>query len=69
MVLRTDARLDDPDALFEALIDSHRGLDAAQSRLLDARIILLLANQIGDVEIVRAAIAAALSVGGGDEAA
>ena len=59
MTLDTSPRLNDPDALFEALVEAHRGLDAAASRRLDARIVLLLANQIGDVAIVKAAIAAA----------
>ena len=57
--LDTSPRLDDPDALFEALVEAHRDLDAAASRRLDARLVLLLANHIGSVAIVRAAIAAA----------
>lgn len=60
--LDTSPRLDDPDGLFEALVEAHRGLDPQASRRLDARIILLLANHIGSVSIVRAAIAAAASV-------
>ena len=55
----TRPRLDDPDGLFEALVDAHRGLDAEASRRLDARLILLLANHIGSVAVVREAIAAA----------
>jgi hypothetical protein len=62
--LDTSPRLDDPDGLFEALVGAHRGLDAAASRRLDARIILLLANHIGRVAVVREAIAAARAVGG-----
>ncbi len=58
-------RLDDPDGLFEALVDAHRGLDPAASRRLDARIILILANHVGSVAVVRDAIAAALAVGSG----
>jgi hypothetical protein len=57
--LQTGPRLDDPDALFEALVEAHRGLDAEASRRLDARLILLLANHIGSVAVVREAIAAA----------
>jgi hypothetical protein len=60
--LDTDPRLDDPDGLFEALVEAHRGLDPEASRRLDARIVLLLANHIGDVSIVREAIAAAQAV-------
>jgi hypothetical protein len=57
--LDTSPRLDDPDALYEALVEAHRGLDAAASRRLDARLVLLLANHIGSVAIVCEAIAAA----------
>jgi hypothetical protein len=57
--LDTAPRLDDPDGLFEALVEAHRDLDQAASRRLDARLVLLLANHIGSVAIVRAAIAAA----------
>ncbi len=57
--LDTSPRLDDPDGLFEALVEAHRGLDAEASRRLDARLILLLANHIGSVAVVREAIVAA----------
>ncbi|MCW3476533.1 DUF2783 domain-containing protein [Limobrevibacterium gyesilva] len=60
-MLETTPRLDDPDGLFEALVEAHRGLDPEASRRLDARIILLLANHIGSVAVVRAAIDAALN--------
>jgi hypothetical protein len=53
-------RLTDPDGLFEALVEAHRGLAADASRRLDARLVLLLANHIGDPEVVRQAIAEAL---------
>ena len=62
-MIQTEPRLTDPDGLFEALIAAHRGLTPEASRRLDARIILLLANQIGDVSVVREAIAAAARVG------
>ncbi len=48
-----------PDDFYEALIESHRGLSADQSALLNAKLILLLANQIGDLDVLRAAIAKA----------
>jgi hypothetical protein len=57
--LETAPRLDDPDGLFQALVEAHRGLAPEESRRLDARIILLLANHVGQVAIVREAIAAA----------
>ena len=63
--LDTSPRLDDPDGLFEALVEAHRGLDEAASRRLDARIIFLLANHIGAVAVLREAIEAARECGEG----
>ena len=62
--LDTSPRLDDPDGLFEALVEAHRDLDAEASRRLDARLVLLLANHIGSVAIVRDAIAVARAAAG-----
>ncbi len=49
-------RLADPDALFAALVAAHDGLDERTSRLLDARLVLLLANHVGDQDAVLDAI-------------
>ena len=38
----------DPDKFYEALIQAHDWLSADQSRQLNSRIILLMANQIAD---------------------
>ena len=59
MSLDTSPRLADPDALFALLVDAHRGLDDAASRRLDARLVLILANHIGDMTVLREAIEAA----------
>jgi len=59
MTLDTSPRLADPDALFALLVEAHRGLDAAASRRLDAKLVLILANHIGDMAVLRAAVAAA----------
>lgn len=53
-------RLSDPDTLFEALVEAHRGLAPEASRRLDAKLVLLLANHIGDVNVVQQAIAVAI---------
>ncbi len=53
-------RLTDPDTLFEALVEAHRGLAPDASRRLDAKLVLLLANHIGDGDVVQQAIAAAI---------
>ena len=47
------------DCFYQALIDSHLGLGDEQSRQLNARLILLLANHIGDLALLREALAAA----------
>jgi len=57
--LHTDARLDAPDDFYERLIAAHRGLDDAQSAMLNAKLVLLLANHVGDDEVLAQAIDAA----------
>ncbi|WP_179401977.1 DUF2783 domain-containing protein [Burkholderia guangdongensis] len=59
MTLDTRSRLADPDAFYEALIDMHRDLSDADSQLVNAKLILLLANQIGDADVLRDAMALA----------
>jgi hypothetical protein len=59
MNLNTEPHLDAPDDFYEALIETHAGLDAAQSHALNARLVLLLANHIGDLDVLKAALAAA----------
>ena len=59
MSLNTEPNIARPDDFYQALIDAHAGLTEAQSAALNARLILLLANQVGDLETLRAAIAGA----------
>ena len=47
------------DDFYEMLIDAHRDLSDEQSAMLNAKLILLLANQIGDLNVLRAALAQA----------
>jgi hypothetical protein len=47
------------DDFYEALIETHRDLSDEASRLVNARLILLLANHIGDLGVLREALAAA----------
>jgi hypothetical protein len=47
------------DEFYAMLIDAHRGLTPEQSRLVNARLVLLLANHIGDLRVLREALAAA----------
>ena len=64
--LHTEPRLADPDGFYAALMEAHRGLDDAASRRLDARLVILLANHIGDDAVLREAIALARAAGAGD---
>ena len=64
MTLDTTPRLSDPDALLALLIEAHRDLPEDESRRLDAKLVLLLANHIGDMDVLRQAIAVARSAPG-----
>ncbi|MBR0564919.1 DUF2783 domain-containing protein [Azoarcus sp. L1K30] len=67
MALITDANLQEPgkryfrafspgDDFYEALIDTHRDLTDEQSAMVNARLILLLSNHIGDISVLREAM-------------
>jgi hypothetical protein len=58
-MLITTANLEAPDAFYEALIDAHRDLTAAQSHELNAKLVLLLANQVGRLDVLKQALEAA----------
>lgn len=58
-VLNTEPNLEAPDDFYEALLDAHQGLSDEQSHDLNARLVLLLANQIGRLEVLKLALAAA----------
>jgi hypothetical protein len=47
------------DDFYEMLIEGHRGLSDEQSELMNARLVLLLANHVGDLRVLREAVAAA----------
>ncbi|MGH6798339.1 MAG: DUF2783 domain-containing protein [Roseiarcus sp.] len=57
--LRSDTHIGDPDGFYAELIELHRGLSEDESRLVNARLILLLANEVGDMDVLRQAMAAA----------
>ncbi len=59
MPLVTELNLAAPDDFYEALIDAHRDLDNAQSAEFNAKLVLLLANHVGDADVLRQALAAA----------
>jgi len=59
MKLITDPHLSAPDDFYEALIDAHRDLSSTESHALNARLVLLLANHIGELEVIKQALRAA----------
>jgi hypothetical protein len=63
MPLITDPNLDAPDDFYEALIDAHRDLSAADSHALNARLVLLLANHIGSLDVLKQALGLARTAG------
>ena len=59
MPLITHPNLESPDDFYAALIAAHEGLDADASQAFNARLVLLLANHVGSLEVLREALAAA----------
>lgn len=57
--LNTEPNIADPDGFYAELIGAHDGLTEAESAAFNARLILILANQIGDRDLLRQALAAA----------
>jgi len=56
MTLVTAPNLSAPDDFYEALIATHEGLTPAESHALNARLVLLLANHIGALPVLREAL-------------
>ncbi len=59
MELITSPHLQSPDDFYEALIEAHRDLDNAASQALNARLVLLLSNHIGSLDLLQQALQAA----------
>ncbi len=60
--MKTVVNFQDADTFYEQLLDAHQGLDRDQSELLNARLILLLANQVGDAQVLEECVEAAKPV-------
>ena len=54
--LLTASRFPDPDAAYVALVEAHRGLNAEASIALNTRLVLVLANHIGDLDVLQESI-------------
>lgn len=58
-MMKTELNVKDPDAFYEAWLDAQRGLDERESAQLNTRLVLLLANQVGDDRVLAECVAAA----------
>ena len=56
MALSTSSNFVRPDDAFRAVVEAHRGLSDEQSAELDVALVLILANHIGDIGVLREAI-------------
>jgi len=61
--LSTASQFADPDAAYRALLEARRNLSDEQAAKLDSRLVLILANHIGDLDVLREAIALAQQAG------
>lgn len=59
MALSTQSNFPDPDAAYRMIVEAHRGLDDEASAALDAALVLILANHIGDLGLLAEAVALA----------
>lgn len=57
--LTLEPNIKDPDGFYAELLAAHEGLDREESEALNARLVLILANHIGDRDTIRAALEAA----------
>lgn len=57
--LNIEPNIADMDAFYEQLIEMHNGLSETDSQLVNAKLVLLLANHIGDIEVLKDAFAKA----------
>lgn len=59
MALSTQSNFPNPDVAYRSIVEAHRGLSEAQSAALDTALVLILANHIGDIEVLKDALALA----------
>ncbi len=59
--LRTELRIENPDDFYQELIDLHADLSEDESQKLNAKLVLILANHIGDMRVLREALECAAS--------
>ncbi len=54
--LSTSSNFSNPDAAYRMIVEAHRGLSEDDSAALDAALVLLLANHIGDLDVLQQAL-------------
>lgn len=59
MPLETHTKFADPDSAYRIIVEAHRGLDSETSGALQSAALLLLANHIGDAQVLKEALALA----------
>ena len=59
MTLSTTSNFSDPDTAYRLVVEAHRGLSDEDSASLDTALGLILANHVGDADVLREAIALA----------
>ena len=57
--MKTELNFEDADKFYESLLDAHQGLSREQSESLNARLVLVLANQVGSTQALLACLQAA----------
>lgn len=57
--MKTQLNFQDADAFYEQLLDAHQDLAPEQSMMLNARLVLILANQVGDAKVLKECVEAA----------
>ena len=62
--LNTAPNIDHPDDFYAALIDVHEGLSKEQSDALNARLVLILSNHIGDMQVLKESLTLAADTAG-----
>ena len=58
--MNTQLNFEDADRFYESLMDAHLGLTREQSEALNARLVLILANELGGAERLAACLKAAV---------
>lgn len=56
MDLNLDLNLPDPDGFYKELIDSQRQMNETEAAMMNCKLVLLLANHIGNREVLRSAL-------------